>query len=71
MSPALSAAAISYVLTIKSIKAASNDHKSQVIDPNVQRNLASPSASLNLTHTQIEQPENAQRFKAHLLAKSA
>ncbi|MBP8184414.1 MAG: hypothetical protein KAX95_00910 [Pseudomonas sp.] len=71
MSPALSAAAISYVLTIKSIEAASNDHKSQVIDPNAQRNLASPGINLNLSHTQIEQPENAQRFTTHLLAQSA
>jgi hypothetical protein len=62
MSPALSAAAISYVQTIKSIKATSNDHKLQVIDLNAQRNLASPSTSLNLSHTHSEPPENAQRF---------
>jgi hypothetical protein len=49
MSPALSTAAISYVLTIKTRRAAINDRKLQLIDQNAHSDLASRMTALNLS----------------------
>jgi hypothetical protein len=49
MSPALSTAAISYVLTIKTRRAAINDCKLQPIDLNAQPGLANTTLTPNLS----------------------
>jgi hypothetical protein len=71
MSTTLTAASISYVLTIKTPKAAINDYKLQVIDLNAQRNLASTGPALNLRYKPTEQSADAQFYKPCLLRESA